>query len=270
MEKTPEPKSRYHLLGLRLALIVAGSLLLLVPEPREAQAQIFFAPPIMDKECSPNPVLVGQHLTCTIDVEARPGTAASVDVVTDTFPAGIKPIRARLQVTGAFRQQDPCTVNGNTVTCPGPFSVSNGFLGFNSEATVTIEAIAQQCGTFTNTATAESFGNPLLGLNPFTVTTSEPITVVGCEGPVTQEVEQEAESGDVDLSFEVSNEGDYASQCTPATQFGNTGNFQNAPGFQQFDGEADDFEPDGIEFAFEPELGVECDSTIQQSAAASE
>jgi hypothetical protein len=94
----------------------------------------------------------------------------------------------------------------------------------------------------------------------------------GAEGAVPfvdLDVENEAESGDVDLSFEVSNTGDYAFQCTPAVQFGNTGNFNNTPVFQQFNSEADDFEPGGIEFSVEPELDVECSSTIQQSAAAS-
>ena len=71
------------------------------------------------------------------------------------------------------------------------------------------------------------------------------------------------------MEFSVSNEGDYASQCTPAVQFGNTGNLNNAPGFLQYASEADDFEPGGIEFVVEPETEVECSSTIQQSAAAS-
>jgi hypothetical protein len=79
----------------------------------------------------------------------------------------------------------------------------------------------------------------------------------------------EAESGGVELEFSVENTGDYASQCTPALQFGNTGNFQNTPVFQQYASKADDFEPGGIEFVVEPETAVECDSTIQQSAAAS-
>ena len=81
--------------------------------------------------------------------------------------------------------------------------------------------------------------------------------------------EQEAESGDVQLGFSVENTGDYANQCTPVVQFGNTGNFNNAPVFQQYNSTADDFEPGGIEFSVEPELDVECSSTIQQSAAAS-
>ena len=115
-------------------------------------------------------------------------------------------------------------------------------------------------------------------------------------------VENEAESGAVDLSFDVSNTGDYASQCVPALQFGNTGNFNNAPAFAQngsggfvderndvvffdddddglndfvlfdnrFDGgDIDDFEAGGIDVSFSPELTVDCSSTVQQSSAAS-
>ncbi len=83
------------------------------------------------------------------------------------------------------------------------------------------------------------------------------------------EAENEAESGDLETEFSVANEGDYAFQCVPALQFGNTGNFNNSPGFLQYSGESDDFEPGGIEFSFEPEQAVDCSSTVQQSAAAS-
>jgi hypothetical protein len=51
-------------------------------------------------------------------------------------------------------------------------------------------------------------------------------------------VGQSPESGDVALGFDVANEGDYASQCTPAIQEGNTGNFDNAPSFIQSPGQA--------------------------------
>jgi len=81
--------------------------------------------------------------------------------------------------------------------------------------------------------------------------------------------ENEAESGELEQSFEVSNEGDYASQCVPALQFGNTGNFNNAPSFLQYASDADDFEPGGIEFSVEPEMDVNCEHTVQQSSAAS-
>ena len=72
------------------------------------------------------------------------------------------------------------------------------------------------------------------------------------------EAGNEAESEDVELEFSVANEGDYASQCVPAIQFGNTGNFNNAPTFLQYASTSDDFEPGGIEFAIEPELEVGC------------
>src|SRR5215211_5974642 len=86
---------------------------------------------------------------------------------------------------------------------------------------------------------------------------------------IEQSVDQQSESGDVSLGYQVTNSGDYASQCTPAIQFGNTGNFQNAPSFVQYGSEADDFEPGGIEVSFGPQQGVDCSNEIQQSSAAS-
>ncbi len=86
---------------------------------------------------------------------------------------------------------------------------------------------------------------------------------------VALEAGNEAESDDVELEFSVENTGDYASQCTPALQFGNTGNFNNTPVFQQYSSKADDFESGGIEFVVEPSTEVACERTIQQSSAAS-
>ncbi len=83
------------------------------------------------------------------------------------------------------------------------------------------------------------------------------------------EAGNEAESDEVATEFAVENTGDYASQCVPALQFGNSGNFNNAPTFLQYASESDDFEPGGIEFAVEPELAVDCASEVQQSSAAS-
>src|SRR5215212_9732406 len=99
------------------------------------------------------------------------------------------------------------------------------------------------------------------------------------------EVDQESESGDVSLGFDVSNTGKFASQCTPATQFGNTGNFQNGSSFVQGFGSGtndgfrdrgffnrggiDDFEPEGIDVSFGGSQDVSCPSTIEQSSAAS-
>ena len=86
---------------------------------------------------------------------------------------------------------------------------------------------------------------------------------------VSQGIEQESESDGVDLSFSVENSGNYAGQCTPALQFGNSGNLNNAPSSLQYASESDDFEPGGIEFSAEPGLAVECSNTVQQAAAAS-
>ena len=86
---------------------------------------------------------------------------------------------------------------------------------------------------------------------------------------IEQSVEQDSQSGDVSLGYSVQNTGDYASQCAPAIQFGNTGNFQNAPSFLQYGSEADNFEPGGIQVNFDPQQGVDCSNTIEQSSAAS-
>src|SRR5215207_1146537 len=114
--------------------------------------------------------------------------------------------------------------------------------------------------------------------------------------------DQESRSGDVENNFRVSNTGDYASQCTPAMQFGNTGNFNNGSSFVQFGSDVnnddhnhfigrhpfgffgdddnlndfvffgdddfgtsrlDDFEPGGIEFTVEPEQSTDCSNTIE-------
>ena len=79
----------------------------------------------------------------------------------------------------------------------------------------------------------------------------------------------EAESESLEAAFDVSNTGDYASQCVPALQFGNTGNFNNAPSFLQYDSESDDLEPGGLEFSLSPALATECASEVQRSSAAS-
>ena len=86
---------------------------------------------------------------------------------------------------------------------------------------------------------------------------------------VLQESEQESESGGVDLAFEAANEADYASQCVPSLQFGASGNFQNVVGATQYDGDAGDIEPGGIESGISPEIAAECERTVQQSSAAS-
>ncbi len=95
------------------------------------------------------------------------------------------------------------------------------------------------------------------------------VVAVPAFAQLSSELGQESASGDSAIGFDVSNKGDYASQCTPALQVGNTGNFDNASSFVQYDGEIDDFEPGGIEFGIGGSNSVGCSSTIQQSSAAS-
>jgi hypothetical protein len=95
------------------------------------------------------------------------------------------------------------------------------------------------------------------------------VAAVPAFAQLTSELEQEPASGDDALSYEVSNKGNYASQCAPAIQEGNTGNFDNSSSFIQYDGTAGDFEPGGIEVGFGGSNSAACPSTIQQSSAAS-
>ena len=88
-------------------------------------------------------------------------------------------------------------------------------------------------------------------------------------GGVSQEVANENESGDVDLSFSVQSTGNNSNQCVTPLQFGNTGSNQNAQGFLQYNSTADDLEAEGGEFVFAPELSGGCAQQVQQSSAAS-
>ena len=79
----------------------------------------------------------------------------------------------------------------------------------------------------------------------------------------------EQESGDVEIGFDVANEGNNSNQCAAPLQFGNTGNISNTQGVLQYASEADDFELTGGETVFAPEFEQECEQAVQQAAAAS-
>jgi opacity protein-like surface antigen len=76
------------------------------------------------------------------------------------------------------------------------------------------------------------------------------------------------ETGDVTLDTSIISTGNNSNQCAAPLQFGNTGNFQNAQGFGQFDSFADDIDFDaGDGFSFLPEQALECNQGVFQSAA---
>jgi hypothetical protein len=90
-------------------------------------------------------------------------------------------------------------------------------------------------------------------------------------GGISQESEQEADSGDVDQSFEVSQTGDNSNQCVGIQGVTNTGNAQNQTSLIQYGSDADDFEFDevGSNIEVSPENSTECDQQVNQAASAS-
>jgi hypothetical protein len=85
---------------------------------------------------------------------------------------------------------------------------------------------------------------------------------------VSHEVEQEADSGDVDQSFEVSGTGDNSNQTAGIQGTANTGNAQNQ--ISVFDGDGfDDFEFEDVGASIEvsPEQVVSSDQQVNQAAS---
>ena len=82
--------------------------------------------------------------------------------------------------------------------------------------------------------------------------------------------EQEAESGDVSQSFDVSSTGDNSNQCAGIQGVANTGNAQNQTGVLQYGSTADDFEFEDVGSSIEvsPENSTTCDQQVNQAASA--
>src|SRR5919202_2204516 len=86
---------------------------------------------------------------------------------------------------------------------------------------------------------------------------------------VSQELGNEDETGNVDLSFSATSTGNSSNQCVTPLQFGNTGSNQNAQGFLQYSSTADDLSGSGSAFTFAPAETAPCTQAVQQSSAAS-
>jgi hypothetical protein len=93
----------------------------------------------------------------------------------------------------------------------------------------------------------------------------------GGDPAITQDNEQDADSGDVDQSFTVTGGGDNSNQCVGLQGVANTGNAQNQIGVIQYGSEADDFEFDeaGSTITVSPEISTTCDQQVNQAASAS-
>ena len=90
-------------------------------------------------------------------------------------------------------------------------------------------------------------------------------------GGISQESEQEADSGDVDQSFNVSSTGDNSNQCAGIQGVANTGNAQNQTSLIQYGSDTDDFEFDevGSNIDVSPSNSTTCDQQVNQAASAS-
>jgi hypothetical protein len=86
-----------------------------------------------------------------------------------------------------------------------------------------------------------------------------------------QGTEQEAESGELDQSFEVSGSGDNSNQCAGIQGVGNTGNSQNVIDLIQYGSTADEFEFEevGSTIDVSPTSTTTCDQQVNQAASAS-
>jgi hypothetical protein len=87
---------------------------------------------------------------------------------------------------------------------------------------------------------------------------------------VSQSFDQQAQSGDVNQSFNVSNSGDNSNQCANVQGVANTGNAQNQIGVLQYGSEADDFsfEDSGSTINVSPSSTTRCDQAVNQAATA--
>ncbi len=97
------------------------------------------------------------------------------------------------------------------------------------------------------------------------------VAAVPAIAQIGQEGEQEAESGEVDQSFDVAGSGDNSNQCANIQGVGQTGNAQNQIDLIQYGSEADDFEFDEVGSTLEvsPTNTTECDQQVNQAATAS-
>ena len=87
---------------------------------------------------------------------------------------------------------------------------------------------------------------------------------------VSQDSDQDADSGDVNQSSDVSQSGDNSVQCVGEQQVGNTGNAQSSLQVIQYGSVAEDVDLDDVGSSIDvsPSNSTECDGSVNQSAVA--
>src|SRR5919107_1058601 len=87
---------------------------------------------------------------------------------------------------------------------------------------------------------------------------------------VTQDTEQEGESGEVDQSGEISSSGDNSNQCVGLQTAANTGNAQNVTDINQYRSRVDEIEIEdsGADIEVNPGNSTDCVQSVDQAASA--
>jgi hypothetical protein len=87
---------------------------------------------------------------------------------------------------------------------------------------------------------------------------------------ISQNSEQNASSGDVNQSFNVTGGGDNSNQCVGLQGVSNTGNAQNQVSVLQYGSQADEFsfEDSGASINVSPTNATRCDQQVNQAASA--
>jgi hypothetical protein len=97
------------------------------------------------------------------------------------------------------------------------------------------------------------------------------VAVAPALAQVSQESEQDVDSGDLDQSVNITGGGDNSNQCVGAQMAGNTGNAQNQIDLIQYASTADDFEFEDSDatITLSPTNTTTCDQQVNQAASAS-
>jgi hypothetical protein len=88
---------------------------------------------------------------------------------------------------------------------------------------------------------------------------------------ISQDNEQDADSGEVSQNFTVTGGGDNSNQCANVQGVANTGNAQNQTNVLQYGSTVDDFDFDesGSTIEVSPTNSTSCDQQVNQAASAS-
>ncbi len=96
------------------------------------------------------------------------------------------------------------------------------------------------------------------------------VAAVPAMAQVSNDFEQESDSGDADQTFTVTGEGSNGNQCANVSGVTNTGNLQNETGFIQYASDIEDFEQEevGADLTVDGTSTVECTQAVNQAASA--